>query len=104
MAGEETVVGVKIVQAADLQAALQTVLKEMRPALIEIHAALLVDQGLQQLVLRFTNLDWNARCSHRSPFVSLRLITERPPSAGAGSSHPTAAVRLSAKSCSGQPK
>jgi len=33
------------------QAALQTVLQEMGAAVIEVHSALLVDEGLQQLEL-----------------------------------------------------
>ena len=46
-AGQQTVVAVKRVQAAGLQAPLQPVLQEVRAAFVEVHAAFLVNQGLQ---------------------------------------------------------
>ena len=60
MAGEQPVIAVERVQPALLQPAMKTVLKEMGAALIKIHAAFLVDQGLQQLEFGFSNLNWNA--------------------------------------------
>ena len=52
LADEQAVVGVEGIDAALLQAAQQPVLQEVRAALVEVHAALLVDQGLQQLQFR----------------------------------------------------
>src|SRR6202171_4350861 len=67
MAGQQTVVAVERVEAASFEPALQTVLQKMRPALVKIHAAFLIDKGLQELQFRFSNLDLRASCSHESP-------------------------------------
>ncbi len=45
-AGEQPVVAVEGVELADFQAALQAVAKKVRPPLVEVHSALLIDQGL----------------------------------------------------------
>ena len=47
-AGQQAVVAVKRVELAGFEAALQAVAEEMRAALVEIHAALLIDERLQQ--------------------------------------------------------
>jgi hypothetical protein len=47
-ADEQAVLAVERFQVALFQAALQAVLKEVSAARIEVHAALLVDEGLQE--------------------------------------------------------
>jgi len=49
--------GVKGIELASLEPALQTILEEMRAALVEKHPALLVDERLQKLELRFGQLN-----------------------------------------------
>src|SRR5215471_6893867 len=61
MTGQQAIVAVKGIKPADFQAAIEPVLKEVRAALIKIHAAFLVDEALQQLELCFSDLDLNAR-------------------------------------------
>ena len=63
-AGEQPVVAVERIQLAGLQAALQTVAKEMRAALVEIHAALLIDQRLQELQFGFGERNLCCECGH----------------------------------------
>src|SRR5581483_9128452 len=70
VAGKQAIVRVKRIQPADFQPPLQTVLQEVRPPLVKVHAAFLVNKRLQQLVLRFTYLDLYAWCGHRSPLWS----------------------------------
>ena len=57
-AGQQPVVAVERIQPALLQAALQAVLQEMGAALVEEHAAFLVDERLQQLQFCFGQLSW----------------------------------------------
>ena len=72
-AGQQAVVAVKRVDLAGLQAPLQAVAQEMRAALVEIHAALLIDQRLQQLQFRFgqRNLRRQCRVDMRSSVIAL---------------------------------
>ena len=51
-AGEQAVVGIERIHLAGFQAALQAIAQEMRAAFVEIHAAFLVDQRLQELQFR----------------------------------------------------
>ena len=53
LADEQAIVAVEGVQAALAQAAEQAVLQEVGAAFVEMHAALLVDEGLQELEFRF---------------------------------------------------
>ena len=41
----------------------------MGAAVVKIHAAFLIHEGLQQFEFSFGNLDLDARCGHRSPLV-----------------------------------
>src|SRR5208337_998652 len=67
-ADQQAVVTVEGIQSALLQAALQTVLQEIGAARVEMHAALLIHQRLQELQFGFGELRLYACCSHA--FVS----------------------------------
>src|SRR5712664_325999 len=64
-AGQQTIVGVEGIELTGLEAALQPVLQEMRPALIEKHAAFLIDESLQEFQLGFGELNLGGDRSHR---------------------------------------
>ena len=68
LADQQPVVGVERIDAALLQAAQQPVLQEVRAPLVEVHAALLVDQRLQQLQFRVRQYGSRCRsgCAHAS--------------------------------------
>src|SRR6267378_4330366 len=77
-AGQQAVISIEGVELADFQAALQAILQEVRAALIEKHAAFLIDQRLEKLQLCFGELDLGGNRSHcvfvkrtRSPAVSI---------------------------------
>src|SRR4029077_7640335 len=63
-AGKQAVVGIERVKLAGFQAALEAILEEVRAALIEKHAAFLIDQRLKELQLRFRELDLGGYRSH----------------------------------------
>jgi len=63
-AGEQAVVAIKGFQLSGLQAALETVLEEMRAAFVEEHAAFLIDEGLQKLEFGFSELHLRCERSH----------------------------------------
>ena len=67
LADEQAVIGVERVGAAFLQAAQEPVLEEVGAALVEVHAALLVDECLQQLQFRFGEYGSGCRpgCAHK---------------------------------------
>jgi hypothetical protein len=76
LADQQPVVGVEGIGAALLQPAQQPVLQEVGAALVEVHAALLIDQRLQQPKFRFRqDGSWcRSECAHafsRSPRTSL---------------------------------
>src|SRR5262249_15001767 len=52
-------------------------LEEVRAAFIEIHAALLIDEGLQEFVFGLSDLDGTAWCDHYSPLLSVLLPLRR---------------------------
>ena len=56
-AGQQPVVAVERIELAGLQAALQAIAQKMRAALVEIHAAFLINQRLQELQFRFGQRD-----------------------------------------------
>ena len=63
LADQQAVVAVERIQLALFQPALQTVLQEVRAAVVEVHAALLVDERLQQFQFRVG--EWQASgCAH----------------------------------------
>src|SRR5437879_2944687 len=64
-AGQQTIVGVEGIELTGLEAALQPILQEMRAALIEKHAAFLIDESLQEFQLGFGELDLGGDRSHR---------------------------------------
>src|SRR5262249_2896124 len=74
MARQQPVIGVESIQTASLEPPLEPVLQKMRAPFVEIHAAFLVNQGLQQFVFRLTDLDWDRRCSHYSPLLLLIVL------------------------------
>ena len=57
-AGEQAIVVVEGVGVAGAQAALQAVLQKMGATVVEEHAALLIDQGLQQLEFGVADSQW----------------------------------------------
>ncbi len=63
-AGQQAVIGIEGVELAGLQAALETVFQEMGTALVEKHAAFLVDEGLEKLELCFGKLNLGGDRSH----------------------------------------
>jgi hypothetical protein len=70
-ARQQPVVAVEGVHLARLQAALQTVAQEMSAALIEVHAALLVNERLQELQFGFGKWDLRRQCGHSSSLLLL---------------------------------
>ncbi len=56
-AGEQAIVTVERIELAGLEPALKPVLQEMRAALVEKHAAFLIDERLQKLEFGFGELD-----------------------------------------------
>src|SRR5229473_4518754 len=77
LADQQTVVAVERIQVAFLESALQAVLKEMGAAFVEVHAALLVDEGLQELEFSFRDLRRDRGCAHRFEFVLAPLPEDR---------------------------
>ncbi len=65
-ADQQTVVAVERIEMTFFQAPLQTVLKKMGAPLVEVHAALLVDEHLQKLQLSLVKLRRCAGCAHSS--------------------------------------
>src|SRR6266568_340149 len=63
-AGKQAVIGVEGVELAGLEAALKAILQEVRAALIEKHAAFLIDKSLEELQLSFGELDLGGDRSH----------------------------------------
>src|SRR6266852_7273090 len=63
-AGEQPVIRVEGVELAGFQAALQAIFEEVRAALIEKHAAFLIDQRLEELEFCFGELDLGGNRSH----------------------------------------
>ena len=66
VADQQAVVAVERIELAFLQAALQTVFQKMGAAFIEVHAAFLVDQGLQKFELRLRKLHRHAGGGHEA--------------------------------------
>ncbi len=79
VADQQPVVGVEGIGAAFLQAAQQPVLKKVGAALVEVHAALLVDERLQQLQFRFRQYGSRCRsgCAHALSRSRLTLKFQR---------------------------
>ena len=63
-AGEQAIVAVEGIDLAGFEAALQAILEEVRAALVEEHAAFLVDERLQELELGFGELNLRGYRSH----------------------------------------
>ena len=63
-AGQQTVIGIERVELTNFEAALKAILEEMRAALIEKHAAFLIDKRLKKVQLRFGKLDLGSDRSH----------------------------------------
>src|SRR5258708_28160462 len=63
-AGEHAVIRIERVELAGLQTALQTIFQEVRAALVEKHAAFLIDKRLEELQLCFGELDLGSNRSH----------------------------------------
>src|ERR1700682_426483 len=63
-AGQQPVISIEGVEPADFQTALQAIFQEVRAALIEKHAAFLIDQRLEKLQLCFGELDLGGNRSH----------------------------------------
>ena len=76
-AGEQTVVAVERIQLTGFQAALQAVLQKMRAALVEKHAAFLIDERLQKLEFGFGELNLCGYRSHSVGAAAVRLIPVR---------------------------
>src|SRR5260370_16416607 len=102
MTGRQRVVAIEGVQAANFEPPLQTVLQEMGPPLVEIHPALLIDQGLQELQFSFSHLDLDARSSHESPlkYFPCRSATRTLPRSQTGQLLPPSVTPLFPKSWS----
>ena len=62
--GEQAIVAVKGIELAGFEPALQAILEKVRAALIEEHAAFLVNERLQELELRFRQLNLCGERSH----------------------------------------
>ena len=82
VADQQTVVGIEGVDAALLQAAQQAVLKKVRAAFVEVHAALLVDERLQQLQFRFRQ--YGSRCGSGCAHAVSRSKNQWPVTRGSG--------------------
>ena len=79
---QQPVIAVEGIQAGGFKAALQPVLQKMDPAFVEKHAAFFIDECLQQLLLRFGELDRNDRGGHYLfvfPFNSPSCCESAPP-------------------------
>src|SRR6266403_1508508 len=63
-AGEQAVIRIESVELAGLQTALQAIFQEVRAALVEKHAAFLIDERLEELQLCFGELDLGSNRSH----------------------------------------
>ena len=63
-AGQQAVIGIERIELTSFQATLESIFQKMRAALIEEHAALLIDEGLKKLQLRFGELDLGSNRSH----------------------------------------
>ena len=74
LADEQAIVAVERIQLALLQPALQTVLKEGSAPVVEMHAALLVDERLQEFQFRFGECG-DFACAHVD---SVLTATSRP--------------------------
>ena len=86
IADEQAVIAVEGVELALLEASLQAVLQEMGAAFVEVHAALLVDEGLQEFELGFGELGVEASCAHAYGVVGLFLFMSSPSACALGSS------------------
>jgi hypothetical protein len=69
MTGQQAVIAVKSVETTGFQPPVQAVVEEVSAALVKIHAALLINQGLQQLKFGFSDLNLNTRSGHWSPRI-----------------------------------
>jgi len=52
-AGQQAVIAIEGIELARFQAALEAVLQKVGTALVKIHAAFLIDEGLQEFQFRF---------------------------------------------------
>jgi hypothetical protein len=68
-ADQQAVIAVERIQVAFFKTPLQAVLQEMRAPVVEVHAAFLVDEGLQKLEFCLGKLRGNCGCAHRFQFV-----------------------------------
>src|SRR5580704_14321540 len=71
-ADQQAIIAVERIQMALFEPALQPVLEEVGAARIEMHAALLIDERLQQLQFRFRKLHLHTRAGHE-------LMSDLPP-------------------------
>jgi hypothetical protein len=70
----------KGLELAGLETALQAVLEEVGAALVKVHAALLIDKGLQELEFRFGELNLRSDRSHTEcwrPFKRVAAFPEK---------------------------
>jgi hypothetical protein len=72
-ADQQPVVGIERVGAALLQPAQQPILEKVRAAFVEVHAALLVNERLQQLQFRFRQ--YGSRCGSGCAHAFSRSFT-----------------------------
>src|SRR6185437_12065654 len=79
-AREQSVVAVKRIELTNFEPALKAVLQKVRAALVEKHAALLVNERLQKFEFRFGELHLGGQCSHEmSGDPAVRLARQKWP-------------------------
>src|SRR6202035_468455 len=83
LADQQPVIGVERIGAALLQPPQQAILQKMRAARVEVHAALLIHQRLQQpqFRIRQDRSRCRSKCAHsfsRSPCPTYYILSRRP--------------------------